>query len=239
MKTRIEEETMEAALGNPVVLREIFSSLSFDDLKTCRLANKFWSNEAGVYMRDFRKCSATISGRNPCADLVALNQLVLGMTVVPINSLAIWVQVFHNDCQSNREKCEVYGELLKKLPLKYLYVALDWNMTPRSCPVKNFVMDLFLEKLTELHSLGLGKLPQHLPRRSRGDYDYYDGEDHDNNDDDGAEDWNPWLPKLQELYIGGYIYRPAHSQGNYQRSSESETDIIPWNWRGIPQNFAS
>ena len=193
-------KTGKEALGNPVVLREIFSSLSFDDLKTCRLVNKFWSYEAGVYMRDFRKCTVTISGRNPCADLVALNQLVLGMTVMPINGLRIIVDEYHHDCdcQSNLNKCEAYGELLKKLSLKYLYVDLAWNRnrrTPLKCPVKYFVMDLFLEKLTELHTLGIYHFPERLPIRSRGDNDY----DDDGDDNDG--DWSPWLPKLQELYL--------------------------------------
>ena len=179
-----KEDAMESAMKNPVVLRIIFSYLPLNNLKKCSLVDKTWNFEVRSYIRDFRQCNANISEVIPCFDLHILNDLVSHMTVVPINSLTFNFGPFsHSDCKLKGNETNKYEELLKKLPLKYLYISWDIFFGPKECPAIRFVVSLLLEKTIELHALKFYCLPLEFKN-------YF------------HEDWNPWLPKLKVLNLG-------------------------------------
>ena len=173
------------ALANQIILTRIFSNLPFNDLKNCRLVNTTWNFEAALYIKNFHPCHAHISKAKPCFNLYDLNELVSGMTVVPINSLKIDIRTpsrwDHSFCQLVLNESKVCSHLLEKVPLKYLYIRSELLFKDlKLCPMIPFVISLLSGKLSELHTLILsGNFTEFL--RILG------------------EDWAPSLPKLEVL----------------------------------------
>ena len=151
-----QEDPMEAALRNQLVLQHIFSCLPWRNLKQCRLVSKNWNFEIQSYIRAFCRCDAKISEENPCPDLNALAELA-ALPVLIINSLTIDLSSpVHSICLV-LENESLYSELVKKLSLRYLDIRLDGDYCVRAiqCPAINFVINLLHRKLTNLHSLSL------------------------------------------------------------------------------------
>ena len=188
------DDATKAALGNKIVLRQIFCCLPFSDLKHCRLVNGTWYFEATSFIRDFRRCDASISEYSPCSDLLALAQVVSGMKIVPINGLKVELgKSSHSDCKYFGEtEQNLHANLTQMLPLKHLHVAWDTAFTPLSCPAVNFVVDLLRRKTMELSTLELTRLPKKF-------LTYF------------GQVWVPWLPKLTSLEIGKMWSVPSQS----------------------------
>ena len=184
MFDRRTDDALKAALGNKIVLRQIFSCLPLSGLKECRLVNRTWNVEAVSVMKDFRQCHAHISKHIPCSDLLALAQVVSGMIIVPINSLSIVLHGYgHSECKTVENQAKVLGTLLKTLPLKNLHVSWETAFKPLTCPATKFIIDLLRRKVLELSTLEF----TYLPTKFRS---YF------------GQIWAPWLPKLQVLHIG-------------------------------------
>ena len=191
-----EESATACALRNEIILRNVFTHLPLSDLKRCGLTSKNWNFQVGSYIRDFRRCSATVGGTRPCYDLQVLNHLVRRMNIVQINGLTInfgWS--FHSDCVSNSNggdsddgnepDTHVFcGDLIERLPLKHLRVA--WRDMPEECPVLMFVIAVFREKFQDLHSLQIDYFPDMFCSYFGNFGDYWTA---------------PALPKLKQLHI--------------------------------------
>ena len=142
--------------------------MPLNDLKLCRLMNKNWNFEICSYIKDFRQCNANIFGRNPCcSDLTTLGELVSQWTTtVPINSLSInLLPHLESLCEPallNKADIDFYSvELVKKLPLKFLYIWFSPNLSSETrCPEIEFVMTLLRERLQNLQLLRVDRLPE-------------------------------------------------------------------------------
>ena len=170
---------MTAALENNIVLRKIFTCLPLSDLKQCRLMNRTWNFEAVSVIRDFRLCTARIWKQSQCSDLLALAEVVSGMSIVPINILSIRLYGSgHSDCQPI--PANILSNLLEALPLQGLQVSWEPNFRPSNCAAISFVTELISRKIMELSTLEFTKIPDHF-------LTYF------------GEAWTPWLPKLITL----------------------------------------
>ena len=181
-----DKESVRAALGNSVILRQIFVYLSLKDLKECCLVNKIWNFEARSYIRDFRDCVAQISGKKTCHRLSTFNQVVSEMTIVPIDGLKMtWSYCDQLECKKLTEEDPTlfYGELLEKLPLKYLRIALPYHFEPDDCPMVKFIITLLRESSNELQTLEVFPIPPEF----QNSFD---------------QDWTPSFPKLRVLDLG-------------------------------------
>ena len=189
---------MEAALGNKVVLRQVFSYLSFSDLRQCRLVNKTWNFEAGSYLRDFYRCNGRINLCTPCSDLLILNDLARQSAILATNSLRIsFAQIIHRSCSYSGSTRSIYAELMEKLSLKHLYISWTTNFEPGDCPAFQFVMDLFREKSMELRTLEFDDLSHSFQHCYKSN---------------SNEDRSVLFPKLKELNLGYMTGWWAHQE---------------------------
>ena len=175
-------DAMRAALANEIIIRNIFSYLSLENLKQCRLVKQKWNFEACSYIRDFRQCNANIDKLRPCWNLKHLDEIVGQMTTaMPINSLSIKLSPHFSLLCTKYVIPEVnYSELLRKLSLRYLYVFWDGGFSVKKCPAIKFVIALLREKIQELQFLHLDCNNDYLCEL-------------------GA-DWRPAFPKLTVFY---------------------------------------
>ena len=187
-------DAMRAALANEIVIRNIFSYLSLDNLKQCRIVCRKWNSKICSYIRCFRQCNANIEKLEPCWVLKELNKVVGRMTTtLPINSLSInlgphdkltCTSVCKKITKDTKSGSKVYyGELLEKLSLKYLSIFWDMSFSCKNCPAVKFIITLLRKKIQQLEYLYLDCVP---------------GTDLCELD----TDWSPVFPKLKVFYVG-------------------------------------
>ena len=171
---------MKAALTNSVILRNIFSHMSFEDLQECRLVNTTWNFEAGSYIREFRRYDAKVRAGNPCSDLEKLDQFVSEMSILPFNGLTFDFETASHsfNCKCVRNESNTYEALFKKLSLKFLSVKWKLYFGPVECPAIKFIIKLLCEKTAKLQAFELDFPPV-------GVQNYL------------VQDWIPWLPELK------------------------------------------
>ena len=178
----IENAVVESGLSNHVVIRHILSHLTLNELKQCRLVNKFWKLEVDSYIRDFRQCYAKISGPSPCTDLKALAHFLSKLTTYcsVINGLSITLRprMHSEDCRSDQEPHSLCAQLMEKVVLKYLEIS--WNAGSDDCLAIKHVATLLDINMENLRRLEIQALPDNLGGYIR-------------------EDWEPLLPKLEVL----------------------------------------
>ena len=159
----LQEDPAVSAFANSIVIRNVFSCLSLESLKKCRFVSKTWNFEAASCIRNFRRCEAKISASSPCSSVTVLKEIVSQMTdVVFINSVTIRFSGFHSVCASLSNEENLCDELLKKLPLKYLTISWNSSFIPPKCCANIFLARLLREKLGQLRSLELDRIPEHF-----------------------------------------------------------------------------
>ena len=79
-----EEDAMQVALAEHIVLWRIFSYLSAKELIKSRLVTKFWNRQVQLYVQKYRKFYVSIEddqyhGNPSCSKLKSLNEFISAM----------------------------------------------------------------------------------------------------------------------------------------------------------------
>ena len=136
------------ALRNELIVDKLFQFLPLKSLLCCSEVCKNWNKQARTYIRDHRKCTASISTSFPCSRLTELGEMVVKMTAVPYNSLQFYVKP-HRPCLNRRSF--KYENLVTTMKLKHLTICLEGEV--RKCPAVFAIFWFLHQQRNEIRGL--------------------------------------------------------------------------------------
>ena len=142
------EDSVQHALRTELILDGIFNFLPMQSLLSCSQVNSLWKYQAQLYIRDHRKCTVRMTSVSQCCPL---NELIGGMTVVPFNSVNIYLGPHLNCSAAGTSATSDHDNLMSKLRLKHLRIKSTRGL--ENCPATFVVLRLLCSNASNIKSL--------------------------------------------------------------------------------------
>lgn len=178
------ESQATAAMNNHLIVRQVLLALPGSQLVRFRLVNRDWNNQILTIFRDIKECSINVPVQSPCRSLAELNTFIPSITSIPYNALTITLDYRskHSYCMHRPGVPNEYGELLKRLRLKYLTVNWLHYIGPRDCSAIQLVITLLRTELDNVTCLKIDGIPGYLWKQV-------------------DDEWTPCVPTLRLLDV--------------------------------------
>ncbi|CAG7823841.1 unnamed protein product [Allacma fusca] len=144
--------------SNDLILERILNFVTFEDLLTCSLINKRWSQMSRLELRRSRKCYARITKDEPCQQLLRFCEEFENHGKLPFTGLSLGLSNhFDEDYSEEGSTILKSSNAIKKLPMKYFKVTLEFDQDGEvSCCSVPFFKWIVKERGEEIEELSIG-----------------------------------------------------------------------------------